>query len=243
MRCSPSTAVLLALAAGGAAGLLLIGSSQGAFAVKASPPTCEYGGKTCKTCEEFEADAQGGKRCTKCTLDLRCAVRRRFIEQSAAAQLSSDAQAILKAHNEYRAKHCVSALTWSAQLEADARAWANGCKFAHSTAAGENLAWGGPTQSAKEAVDLWYGEIKDYNFAAPKCCNPPDAPKVGHFTQMVWRNTAQLGCAMANCPPPSPDPDHYNGAWQYWVCRYSPPGNWNVNTPGELAKNVLPVCK
>lgn len=31
----------------------------------------------------------------------------------------------LKAHNEYRAKHGVPPLKWSAQLKADAQKWAN----------------------------------------------------------------------------------------------------------------------
>ena len=29
----------------------------------------------------------------------------------------------------------------------------------------------------------------------------------------------------------------------FWVCRYSPPGNWNVNNPGVLAGNVPPPCR
>ena len=36
--------------------------------------------------------------------------------------------AMLSAHNTYRSKHCVPALTWSAQLATAAQTWANGCK-------------------------------------------------------------------------------------------------------------------
>ena len=42
--------------------------------------------------------------------------------------VSGDAQAILKAHNGYRANHCVPELTWSAQLAAGAQEWANRCE-------------------------------------------------------------------------------------------------------------------
>ena len=42
--------------------------------------------------------------------------------------LSADTQAILKAHNGYRVKHCVPNLTWSAQLAVGAQDWATGCK-------------------------------------------------------------------------------------------------------------------
>jgi hypothetical protein len=53
---------------------------------------------------------------------------------------------------------------------------------------------------------------------------------VRHFTQLIWRDTKQLGCGVANC-----------GGLEYWVCRYAPPGNWNGEKPGVLAANVPPV--
>ena len=40
-----------------------------AHAVKAAPPSCRYGGKSCKVCEEFEVLPNGNKRCVKCALD------------------------------------------------------------------------------------------------------------------------------------------------------------------------------
>ncbi len=153
--------------------------------------------------------------------------------------LSAEAKAILDVHNGYRAKHCVPNLTWSAQLSAQAQDWANRCTsnnqngFAHSgdpwksaDGFGENLAWG-TALSANGAVDMWYGEIARYNFAAPVW-----SQAVSHFTQVIWRNSAQLGCAVANC-----------GGRNLWVCRYAPTGNWNVNNPGVLAGNVPPACK
>jgi hypothetical protein len=148
---------------------------------------------------------------------------------------SSDAQALLNAHNAYRAKHCVPGLTWSSQLAAEAQQWADACPsngFKHSPGAwqgengyGENLSWG-TNQSAQGAVDNWYREISQYNFNAPAYSNA-----VGHFTQLIWRNSKQLGCGMSVC----------NGM-QYWVCRYSPTGNWNTGNPGVLATNVPALC-
>lgn len=148
---------------------------------------------------------------------------------------SSDAQALLNAHNAYRAKHCVPGLTWSSQLAAEAQQWADACPsngFKHSPGAwqgengyGENLSWG-TNQSAQGAVDNWYREISQYNFGAPAYSNA-----VGHFTQLIWRNSKQLGCGMSIC----------NGM-QYWVCRYSPTGNWNTGNPGVLANNVPALC-
>ena len=37
---------------------------------------------------------------------------------------------------------------------------------------------------------------------------------VGHYTQMVWRDTREVGCARLR-----------GGRWDYLVCRYVPPGN------------------
>jgi pathogenesis-related protein 1 len=67
-----------------------------------------------------------------------------------------------------------------------------------------------------DAAGLWYSEVNDYNFDAPVFTQRPQ-PQVGHFTQIVWLTTKQLGCASAIC-----------SGQTLWVCRYVPPGNINV---------------
>ncbi|WAK00388.1 CAP family protein [Methylobacter sp. YRD-M1] len=157
----------------------------------------------------------------------------------AAAGLSPESTEILSAHNQYRRKHCAPALTWSPELARGAQAWANACtrnpenkdSFAHSDptrsaeAYGENLYWG-TSADANTAVDLWYSEVNQYDFDRPRFSG-----HVGHFTQLVWLGSRQLGCGLASC-----------GGLNFWVCRYSPPGNWNVNQPGVLVANVKPPC-
>ena len=150
------------------------------------------------------------------------------------AGLSADQQAILNAHNFYRAKHCVPLMTWSSDLANGAQSWANGCKqnndvFVHSGVPGENLHWSWPVGSepAKAAVDDWYNEIHAYNFN-----NPGFSSATGHFTQVVWRGSTQLGCARATCKTSHGDTD-------YWVCRYSPPGN----IQGQFPANIPAACK
>jgi hypothetical protein len=49
----------------------------------------------------------------------------------------------------------------------------------------------------------------------------------GHFTQVVWKGSKQVGCGVAAC-----------GDKTYWVCRYTPTGNWNTNQPTVLTANV-----
>jgi hypothetical protein len=158
---------------------------------------------------------------------------------------SADEQALLAAHNEARAKHCVPPMRWSAQLAAAAQSWVNKCThnpqypalFEHDPqrgTAGENLAWG-PSLTARQAADLWYKEIGNYNFAAPVYSSA-----VGHFTQLVWRATTQVGCAKAAC-----------GKIVLWSCRYSPPGNMNAQAGTgvsaatarlSLTQNVPKAC-
>jgi uncharacterized protein YkwD len=132
-------------------------------------------------------------------------------------------QTMLDAHNAARARHCAPPMSWSPALAAAAQTWANRCAFNHdrNNPNGENLAWG-TELSAREAFGLWYDEIREYNYAAP------GFGPAGHFTQVIWRDSRQLGCGVARC-----------GVDIYWVCRYAPPGN----VEGEFPRNVSPPCR
>lgn len=104
--------------------------------------------------------------------------------------------AALKAHNDYRAKHSAPALTWDSDLAASAQS-ANEkfqCAMQHS-GAGENLA-GGYTDVVA-AVAAWYNENKDFNYQSGGF-----GENTGHFTQVVWKSTTHLGCAINSCGSP-----------------------------------------
>lgn len=148
-----------------------------------------------------------------------------------AAKPAGDADAFLRAHNGYRAKHCAAPLTWSSKLAGLAQRWANslrdkGCAFGHSNGStGENLAAGtSGTLDPEAVVKMWYDEVALYKFP-----NGGFSMKTGHFTQVVWRGTTQVGCGRSQC----------NGM-DIFVCEYDPAGNWE----GQYRENVLPVgCK
>jgi len=144
-------------------------------------------------------------------------------------------QAALDKHNEYRQTHGASPLTWDDTLAQKALEWANGCKWEHSNFGsqygyGENLYAGTGTFDGAHAVKGWYDEITDpgYNFNNPGFYQNPGT---GHFTQVVWKGTTKVGCAVTTCNPLQPL--GLNGF--YFVCEYSPAGN----VQGQFPTNVL----
>lgn len=136
-------------------------------------------------------------------------------------------QTLLDSHNRVRAQHCAQPLQWSTRLAASAQAWADrlrakGCAFEHSqTKYGENLAAGSQGALDAEGVTaMWYDEIGKYNFKRPGF-----SMETGHFTQVVWRQTTQLGCGQSTC----------DNGMEIWVCQYDPPGNVHSQFPANVS--------
>ncbi|KAF6201771.1 hypothetical protein GE061_004166 [Apolygus lucorum] len=140
----------------------------------------------------------------------------------------------LVAHNEKRAKHKAPPLRLSKKLCKYSEEWAKHLaatgKLMHrpESAYGENLflLWsstGGSGIKGSEPVDNWYAEISDHIFD-----KEPSTLKTGHFTQVVWLESEELGVGVAR----SPDMKHI-----YVVCNYNPPGNFI----GSFADNVPPI--
>jgi uncharacterized protein YkwD len=133
-------------------------------------------------------------------------------------------QEFIDAHNRWRSDVGVPPLKWSNDLENYAAEWAviNGklnCNMEHRTAHlyGENLYWSsGMDFSPKGAVDSWGSEIKDYHGEVVG----QSKGVVGHYTQIVWRTTTEVGCAAFKC-----------GSALLVVCNYNPPGNWRGQHP------------
>jgi len=143
------------------------------------------------------------------------------------------------AHNAVRRFVGVPDLAWSAELAADAQVWADhlatqGCALMHDLAAGqgENLAAGGGTGGFTfdllHAIGGWTCEREDWDNEALSCNGVAgfgQAPRsCGHYTQVVWRSTEEVGCAVATCPGGLYDLNVY-------VCRYLPRGNWVGQAP------------
>lgn len=126
-------------------------------------------------------------------------------------------QDCLHAHNVVRAQLGEQQLKWSDELASEAQWWANVLaernEFQHEPVRhwGQNLFMiVGGYSSPEQAIAAWAAEATAYNREQNRCTGE----MCGHYTQMVWRNTREVGCAHA-----------WRGTREVWVCDYFPPGN------------------
>ena len=88
---------------------------------------------------------------------------------------------------------------------------------------GENIAmcWG-TKMTGDSMTNMWYNEVKDYNFQKPGDGNGT----TGQFTQVVWKGSTDVGFGLAK----------NSGGKYYAVGNYFPAGNYQ----GEYKGNVFP---
>ncbi|KAE8231338.1 hypothetical protein CF326_g3649 [Tilletia indica] len=144
-------------------------------------------------------------------------------------------ESALSRSNQYRALHGAQPFAWDASLATSAQAAADTCLFEHTTGDyGENLAAGTGALTYPGAIDLWYQEISQYNFAIPGF-----SQDTGHFTQLVWAASNLVGCGInTQCTPQQLGfGSGFGTQATLVVCQYRPPGNFI----GEFVQNVLPL--
>ncbi|KXN82228.1 Cell wall protein PRY3 [Leucoagaricus sp. SymC.cos] len=128
---------------------------------------------------------------------------------------------VVRQHNAYRAHYGAPSLSWSDALYPGTQQWANQCKFQHSNgkgAYGENLAAGtGTAYGFSNGLKSWMDEASKYDYN-----HPGFSSGTGHFTQVVWKSSRQVACAIANCRGGT----IFQQPSKYVVCRYNPPGNF-----------------
>jgi pathogenesis-related protein 1 len=139
------------------------------------------------------------------------------------------------AHNAARAAvqpaatPALPTVSWSATIAASAQAFTTNCVFADTTDAyGSNAFAGTGKSTPEEVVASWVGEDAYYDYASNSC---EAGQQCGHYTQVVWRDSVQIGCGMTNCTENSPFTSSGKGAWQLWVCNYNPAGNYVGQQP------------
>ncbi|KAK1275043.1 hypothetical protein QJS04_geneDACA015962 [Acorus gramineus] len=143
------------------------------------------------------------------------------------SQAQNSPQDFLDAHNSARAQVGVGPMSWNDTVAAYAQNYANqrasDCQLVHSKGSyGENLYGGGTTSTfnAVDAVKSWVDESQYYDYNSNTCAD--EAPYgCLHYTQVVWRDSVQLGCARVVC----------STGGVFIICSYSPPGNYVGQKP------------
>lgn len=162
---------------------------------------------------------------------------------SASGAKPSDYQGfVIHHHNLHRANHSASDLTWSDSLAATAEKIGQTCSYAHNTEMdgggyGQNIAAGVKADNVSAVItELFYnGEVGLYEGQYGK--ESPDMSNFhewGHFTQIVWKGTTEVGCATVDCSSSGLANTGGNVPPYFTVCNYKSPGNY----ANEYADNV-----
>ncbi|KAL6845707.1 hypothetical protein ACP4OV_024530 [Aristida adscensionis] len=143
------------------------------------------------------------------------------------ARAAATVDELLSVHNAARQAVGVPPLTWSAQIAGYAKGYARSrrgdCAPRRSPLFyfGENLFVGrGRHWNATALAAAWVDERRWYDHGSNACGAPPGAG-CAHYTQVVWRDTRQLGCARIVC----------DSGDTMLVCDYFPPGNFGTGKP------------
>ncbi len=133
---------------------------------------------------------------------------------------------LLASHNQERNKLGLNSMSWDQGLADDARIWAEHLvetgKFEHSVRKigqkpqGENI-WGGTAAAfpVETMVGFWLAEKEYFKPGRfPAVSTTGRAADVGHYTQIIWRETTKVGCGLGR-----------GGTEDILVCRYKVAGN------------------
>ncbi|NWV00590.1 CRVP protein, partial [Upupa epops] len=135
---------------------------------------------------------------------------------------------ILEEHNEIRRSVIPTArnmlkMVWNEKAARNAQKWANKCemrispreqRFLNGVTCGENILLSSNPRTWVDAIQVWYSQSSNFKYgygATAKHAN------IESYTQMIWYNSYQIGCAVAYCPK-----SKFN---YFYVCQYCPPGN------------------
>lgn len=145
--------------------------------------------------------------------------------QGATGRLTSLDARLLAAHNRERSAYGIEQLAWDPALAASAAGWAEELAriddIEHAPEdfddpEGENL-WLGTkgAYTPEEMVGLWIAEKQHFRPGPiPQNSATGDFGDVGHYTQLMWRETGTVGCAVRT-----------GEEYDILVCRYQQAGN------------------
>ncbi|KAJ8023542.1 Peptidase inhibitor 16 [Holothuria leucospilota] len=178
--------------------------------------------------------------------------------ETGTAYSSEDQKAILEVHNYYRSKVSPTAtnmeeMKWDSVLAKQAQDWADTCVYEHPNKTihkdyigiGQNLyaiynVYGLETAKpdATEPVESWHSEVQYYYYEYNACVVDEVC---GHYTQVVWADTTDVGCGINYCLSAKYDNTALPNAWIV-VCNYSPGGNYIGQWPYETGEEQCSQC-
>jgi hypothetical protein len=132
---------------------------------------------------------------------------------------------LLAAHNRARAEAGVPPLVWDRELAASAAAYGPTLtqlgRPIHAARLGRNCPHENLLQSTRggrtpeQMVAYWANEKHNYRPGIfPNVSRTGNWVDVAHYTQVIWRSTTRVGCAV-----------HSDLNYDWLICRYTPPGN------------------
>ncbi|CAD5221408.1 unnamed protein product [Bursaphelenchus xylophilus] len=158
------------------------------------------------------------------------------------------AEQFVDANNYYRRKHGVPDLTLNLDLCLQAKKWADFLanerhliyREKPGSDIGENITFFPRSLSPRDICDYWYKEGNAYEYETPGWQSGTN-----YFTQIVWKDTKEIGIGTSTLPPVF----HKNSKtgevladslndYQVVVAFFRPSGN--NNHAGEFALNVVP---
>jgi uncharacterized protein YkwD len=152
--------------------------------------------------------------------------------QQAMAPLGRASARLLALHNMERAAVGAPPLRWNPVLAEHALAYANELgrtgQLRHSSREGrgierENLSKGLPGWGPDQFMRSWIAEKRSFVAGLfPNVSRTGNWYDVGHYSQMIWPTTTDVGCAIARAR-----------AFAWLVCRYSPGGNKDGKPVGK----------
>jgi uncharacterized protein YkwD len=169
-----------------------------------------------------------------------------YVPSGDCTRTTSLAEGFVCAHNEVRVQVSPSAtpplplVEWNEELARVAQSYAERCIFEHNSErtkqyeaisgkndyVGENLYLSTAFSiTPAEAVQSWASEAQDYNYSRNHCAR---GKVCGHYTQVVWGNSNEIGCGTAQCNNMAASP-YKRGS--IVVCNYAPGGNYVGEKP------------
>ncbi|XP_043285622.1 venom allergen 5.02-like [Venturia canescens] len=167
---------------------------------------------------------------------------------SSSGMTAAEIQEVVDLHNEFRAKVAsghekrgrpgpqpaasnLGPLTWNPELAKIAQTWANQCNIKAGTAhdecrndehgyVGQNMALGPSSWDLSALVSHWYNEVEAFDRREVKAYTGKNLMKTGHYTQLVWAETTEIGCGVTRFHHPI---EGYEIT--LLICNYGPGGN------------------